>query len=304
MDLLGAMRTFRRVVELDSFSKAAADLGQSTAAVSKQVRQLEERLGALLLLRTTRRMSLSDAGRRYYAECCRLLDELEALERSTAQGAEEVSGSLRINAPLSFSHKVLSPLLARFMARYPRLNIELTLDDRLLDVVAEGFDVSLRIRAELVDSSLVARRLGETAQVLCASPAYLAQQGTPAQLEDLRQHACLAYRLADHPGQWQLLGPQGEVSIQLPARFSADNSLILCDLLLAGTGIGALPSFIAQPLLDSGQLQRVLPDYQFAKRSIYALYSSSRHVPRKVRAFVEFLAEALAACNQGSPGAI
>ncbi|NQD94317.1 LysR family transcriptional regulator, partial [Pseudomonas sp. CrR25] len=147
MDLFSTMRTFRRVVELDSFGKAAEDLGQSTAAVSKQVRQLEARLGTLLLLRTTRRMSLSETGRAYYAECCRLLDELEALERTTVEGSEDVSGNLRINAPLSFSHKVLSPLLAQFMARYPRLSVELTLDDRLLDVVAEGFDVSLRIRA-------------------------------------------------------------------------------------------------------------------------------------------------------------
>ncbi|NQD95323.1 LysR family transcriptional regulator, partial [Pseudomonas sp. CrR25] len=193
---------------------------------------------------------------------------------------------------------VLSPLLAQFMARYPRLSVELTLDDRLLDVVAEGFDVSLRIRAELVDSSLIARRLGETAQILCASPDYLEAQGIPAKLEDLHNHACLAYRLADHPGHWRLEGPQGEVSVQLPARFSADNSLILCDVLLAGTGIGALPSFIAQPLLDNGQLRRVLPDYHFSRRGIYALYSSKRHVPRKVRAFVDFLAEALAQRSQ------
>ncbi|WPC06812.1 LysR family transcriptional regulator [Pseudomonas benzenivorans] len=293
MDLLAAMRSFRRVVERGSFSKAAEDLGQSAAAVSKQVRQLEARLGSLLLLRTTRRMSLSETGRGYFAECCRLLDELDALERSTAQGSEEVSGILRVNAPLSFSHKVLSPLLAQFMARYPRLNVELTLNDRLLDVVAEGFDVSLRIRAELHDSSLIARRLGRTQQILCAAPSYLERHGAPATLDELRDHACLAYRLADHPGQWNLSGPEGMASIQLPPRFSADNSLILCDLLLAGSGIGALPSFIAQPLLDSGQLRRVLPAYHFPQRGIYALYSSSRHMPRKVRVFIDFLAEAL-----------
>lgn len=162
MDVLAAMRTFRRVVERASFSLAANDLGQSTAAVSKQVRQLEEHLGSLLLLRTTRRMSLSDAGQAYFSECCHLLDELAALECATRAGTREPGGRLRVNAPLSFGLKVLSPILADFMRRYPQFRIDLTLDDRLLDVVSEGFDVSLRIRRQLSDSSLIARRLGKS----------------------------------------------------------------------------------------------------------------------------------------------
>lgn len=260
MDLLAAMRTFRRVVERDSFSQAAADLGQSTAAVSKQVRQLEARLGALLIQRTTRRMRLSETGRAYFAECCRLLDELDALERATAAGTDEISGR-RVNAPLSFGLKVLSPLLVTFMARYPQVQVELTLDDRLLDVVSEGFDVSLRIRSALTDSYLIARRLGEVEQTICAAPAYLAARGTPRTVEDLRSHDCLAYQLADYPGSWHLEGPQGTTSIEVPARFSANNSLLLSDMLLAGLGIGALPSFIALPLLARGELVRVLPEH-------------------------------------------
>lgn len=299
MDLLAAMRTFRRVVERDSFSQAAADLGQSTAAVSKQVRQLEARLGALLIQRTTRRMRLSETGRAYFAECCRLLDELDALERATAAGTDEISGRLRVNAPLSFGLKVLSPLLVTFMARYPQVQVELTLDDRLLDVVSEGFDVSLRIRSALTDSSLIARRLGKVEQTICAAPAYLAARGTPRTVEDLRNHDCLAYQLADYPGSWHLEGPQGTTSIEVPARFSANNSLLLSDMLLAGLGIGALPSFIALPLLARGELVRVLPEHALAGRSIYALYASHRHLQRKVGAFVAFLAEAL----QGQPDA-
>lgn len=293
MDLLVAMRTFRRVVELDGFSKAAVDLGQSTAAVSKQVRQLEARLGSLLLLRTTRRMSLTDTGRAYFAECCRLLDELDALENATALGTGEVSGRLRVNAPLSFSLKVLSPLLVEFMALYPQLHVELTLDDHLLDPVSEGFDVSLRIRSSLPDSSLIARRLGEVEQVICAAPGYLAARGTPRQVEDLCGHDCLAYRLADNPGGWRLDGPKGR-GVELRTRLSADNSLMLGEMLVAGLGIGALPSFIANPLLASGQLQRVLPQQQLARRTIYALYASNRHLQQKVRVFVDFLAERLA----------
>ncbi|AOY00905.1 LysR family transcriptional regulator [Jeongeupia sp. USM3] len=293
MDLLAAMRTFRRVVELDGFSKAAVDLGQSAAAVSKQVRQLESRLGTLLILRTTRRMSLSEAGIAYFAECCRLLDEFDALEHATAAGADAVGGRLRVNAPLSFGLKVLSPLLAQFMTRHPQLKIDLTLEDRLLDVIGEGFDVSLRIRSSLADSSLVARRLGEVGQIICAAPAYLAARGTPRSVAELRDHDCLAYRLAEHPGSWRLEGPDGSASMAFPARLAVDNSLMLADMLQAGLGIGALPSFIALPLLASGELQRVLPEHAMARRGIYALYASNRHLQQKIRVFVDFLAAAL-----------
>lgn len=295
MDVLLAMRTFRRVAERSSFSQAATDLGQSTAAVSKQVRQLEERLGSLLILRTTRRMSLSEAGQRYFSECCHLLDELDALERATQAGLHEPGGRLRVNAPLSFGLKVLSPILVTFMQRYPQLQVDLTLNDQVLDVVGEGFDVSLRIRRQLEDSSLIARQLGQVEQIICAAPAYLQAAGTPASIADLHQHRCLAYRLAEHPGRWHLQGPEGQTRLELPVHFSADNSLLLADMLVAGLGIGALPGFVAQPLLDSGQLLRVLPDQHLPGRHIYALYPSQRHLSQKIRVFVDFLVEALQA---------
>ncbi|MEG2963894.1 MAG: LysR family transcriptional regulator [Janthinobacterium sp.] len=293
MDVLALMRVFRAVVERDSFSKAALELNQSAAAVSKQVRQLEERLGTVLLVRTTRRMSLSDGGRAYYLECCRLLDEIAALELATRGCAGKVAGRLRVNVPLSFGLKVLSPLLPAFMARYPEVTLELTLDDRLRDVVGEGYDVSLRIRAALADSSLVARRLGDVEQMICAAPDYLARRGTPLRALDLHDHDCLAYRLADSPGVWQLDGPEGASSIVLPVRFSADSSLLLADMLVAGIGVGALPSFVAAPLLASGALVRVLPSHGMARRGVYALMPDGRHVQEKVRAFCDFLAAAL-----------
>lgn len=294
MDVLLAMRTFRRVIERGSFSKAAVDLNQSTAAVSKQVRQLEARLGSLLILRTTRRMSLSEAGEGYFRECCHLLDELDALEQSTQAHAREPAGCLRVNAPLSFGLKVLSPLLVKFMQRYPLLKVELTLDDHLLDMVSEGFDVSLRIRHQLLDSTLVARRLGAVEQIICAAPAYLHTHGTPSVAEELLHHSCLAYRLSEHPGSWHLEGPDGQTRLTLPVRLAVDNSLLLSDMLVAGLGVGALPSFIALPLLASGQLQRILPQHSMASRSIYALYASNRHLSQKIRLFVDFLLEQLA----------
>ncbi len=293
MDVLAHMRVFRAVVERDSFSKAAQELNQSAAAISKQVRQLEARLGTVLLVRTTRRMSLSDGGRAYYLECCRLLDEIAALEVATRGCAGKVAGRLRVNAPLSFGLTVLSPLLPVFMQRYPDVRLEMTLDDRLRDVVGEGYDVSLRIRATLADSTLVARRLGDVEQMICAAPAYLARRGTPRQVQDLHGHDCLAYRLADSPGVWQLAGPEGASSIVLPVRFSADSSLLLADMLVAGIGVGALPSFVATPLLASGALVRVLPLHGMARRGVYALTPDGRHVQEKVRAFCDFLAVAL-----------
>ena len=293
MDVLAHMRVFRKVVERDSFSKAAQDLNQSAAAISKQVRQLEARLGTVLLVRTTRRMSLSDGGRAYYVECCRLLDEVDALELATRGCTGKVAGRLRVNAPLSFGLKVLSPMLPVFMARHPEVSIEMTLDDRLRDAVGEGYDVSLRIRTALADSTLVARRLGDVEQMICAAPAYLARRGTPRQAQDLHGHDCLAYRLADSPGVWQLAGPEGASSIVLPVRFSADSSLLLADMLVAGIGVGALPSFVAMPLLASGALVRVLPLHGMTRRGVYALTPDGRHVQEKVRAFCDFLAGVL-----------
>lgn len=295
MDLLNAMQSFRRVVERNSFNRAAAELGLSPAGIGKQVRWLEQRLNAVLLSRTTRTMSLTDTGHAYYQECCRLLDELDSLERATAADSVELSGRLRLNAPLSFSVAVLGPLLARFMAAYPQLKVELTLTDRLLDVVSEGFDLSLRVRTALPDSSLVARPLGKVEQLLCAAPAYLAAHGTPAGPAELAGHACLAYRLSEMPGRWTLRGAEGEVQVELPVRFSVDNSLMLAQMLAAGSGIGALPSFVARPLLDAGQLQTVLPGYRLAARTAYAVYPSNRHLPRKVRVLLDFLAEELPA---------
>jgi DNA-binding transcriptional LysR family regulator len=293
MDLLAAMRSFRRVVELGSFSRAAEDLALSPAGLSKQVRQLEEHLGAVLIQRTTRRMSLTEAGSTYFAECCRLLDQLQDLERSVSESASEVTGRLRVNAPLSFGLMVLSPLLASFLERHPRLKVDLSLSDQLVDVVGAGFDVSIRVRHELSESSLVARRLANLEQMLCASPAYLRVHGTPANADELHQHTCLAYTLADQPATWTLNGPDGAISVAVQARVSVNNSLMLRDLLVAGVGIGALPSFVAKPCIESGDLVRLLPDHSFPQRHVFAVYPTTRHLQRKVRAFVDFLANAL-----------
>lgn len=300
MDTFNYMRAFRRIVELGSLAKAAEDLDMSSAGLSKQLRALEAHLGAVLIQRTTRKMSLTDTGAAYYAECCRLLDALDALEKSVRRQSGRVSGRLRVNAPVSFALSVLSPLLARFLRQYPDLRLDLAMEDRLVDAVGQGFDVSIRLRAQLDDSSLIARRLASLTQVLCAAPSYLERRGVPDSVDALRGHDILSYSLADSPGPvpeedaGQPADPLGG-----PALIQVNNSLMLRDLLEAGLGIGALPSFLAGPALAAGRLARVLPELPGSPRQVYAVYPTSRHLQPKVKAFVDFLAEHLPAAMRG-----
>ncbi|MGO2369055.1 MAG: LysR substrate-binding domain-containing protein [Serratia sp. (in: enterobacteria)] len=289
MDVLLAMRAFRRVVERNSFYKAAEDLSVTPAALSKQIKQLETRLGTVLIARTTRTMSLTEAGQLYYQEACRLLAEFDALEQSVADTTQRVAGTLRVNAPLSFGLMVLSPLLPQFIQRYPELQVELTLDDRVLDVVAAGFDISLRIRRHLPDSSLSARALAEVQQRICAAPAYLAQYGTPQSLVQLQQHHCLAYSLAEKPGHWHFTLGEEDMSVVVKPRFTANNSLMLRDMIGAGLGIGSLPSFVADPEIAAGRLVRLFPDSVSHTHQLFAVYPTRRHVQQKVRLFADFI---------------
>ncbi|UJB19161.1 MULTISPECIES: LysR family transcriptional regulator [Lysobacter] len=300
MDSLAPMRSFRRVVELGSFARAADDLALSAAGLSKQVRQLEARLGTVLLQRTTRRMSLTDGGRLYFTECCRLLDEIDALEQRMREGSERVDGLLRVNAPLSFGLCVLSPLLSRFLAEHAHLRLDLVLEDRVVDLVGEGFDVAVRLRAELEDSSLIARRLGRVEQLLCAAPDYLQRRGEPRTPQELCGHALLGYSLSQSPRAWRLQDTDGEREFALPApRAAANNSLLLRDLLLDGHGIGSLPAFVARPQIVAGRLREVLPRHRQAPRQVHTVYATGRHLPAKVRAFLDFLAAHLPAALDG-----
>ncbi len=256
-----------------------------------QIKQLESRLGTLLLVRTTRSMSLTEAGQLYYQEACRLLGEFDALEQTVAASAQQVSGTLRVNAPLSFGLTVLSPLLPPFMQRYPQLQVELTLDDRVLDVVAAGFDISLRIRRRLPDSSLSARALGDVHQRICAAPGYLAQHGVPQTPNELPRHSCLAYSLAEKPGQWQFTAGEESLSVTFTPRLIANNSLMLRDMLVAGLGIGSLPSFVADPEIAAGRLVQLFPEQIADVHQVFAVYPTRRHVQQKVSLFTELVRE-------------
>lgn len=306
MDTFNVMRTFRRIVELGGLAKAAEDLGISAAGLSKQLRALEAHLDTVLIQRTTRSMSLTDTGRSYYADCCRILDELETLERSVKQQSQRVTGTLRVNAPLSFALSVLSPLLTDFLSMYPDLKLELVMEDRLVDAVAHGFDVSVRLRTSLEDSTLIARRLATIEQKLCVAPSYLKQYGEPATLNDLRNHKMISYSLAHTQGivfddDFQNNTQSGASLLFYGEHSQVNNSLMLRDLLIAGLGIGALPSFLADPAIACGQLQRIFPALVNEPRHIYAVYPTNRHLQPKVKAFVDYLAARLpAAMPNGS----
>lgn len=290
MDLLAGMAVFARVVEAGGISAAARDLRLSKSAVSKQLSALEDRLGARLLQRTTRRMSLTEAGAGFLEHCRRVVAEAEAAEAAMGALQVEPRGVLRVNAPMTFGTMHLAAAIPDFLARYPQLNVDLVLNDRMVDLLDEGFDVAVRI-GRLADSSLVARKLAPARRVMVAAPSYLDVRGRPAALAELTQHDTLCYSYLSAAEEWRFDGPDGEDCVRVQGRLRANNGEILLAACLAGSGIAALPTFIAGPSLRAGTLVRVLPQYQNTGIAIHAVWPTTRHLTAKVRAFVGFLAE-------------
>ena len=291
MERLDAMAAFARVVEAESFSAAARALGLSKSAVSKQVSRLEDRLALRLLNRTTRRLSLTEAGATFYQGCQRVVAEAEAAEQAVTHLASAPRGRLRVNAPMSFGVRHVSPALPEFLGRYPELAVDLTLNDRIVDLVEEGFDLGVRI-ARLADSSLVARRLAPSRSVLSAAPAYLEMRGAPRDLDELEHHACLIYSYQTTGEAWRLTGPGGARRLKVSGPLTVNNGDAILAAALAGLGIALLPCFICGDDLRAGRLVRVLPDWGLASDgAVSAVYPAARHLSPKVRVFVDFLAE-------------
>jgi DNA-binding transcriptional LysR family regulator len=293
MDRLGAMQAFVEVVERGSFSAAASRRGLSGAALSKSLAQLEQHLNARLLNRTTRRLSLTDAGRAYLERCRSILRDVEEAELAAAQVAVAPRGHLLVSAPSSFGAMYLAAAFNAFLRRYPEVTLELSLTDRFVDVVQEGFDLSIRI-AELPDSSLVARRLAPCRRVYCASPDYLARYGRPQLPSELAGHRCLLNTNSPRPGVWEFHGEDGVETVAVAGPLSTDSGQILHAAVLDGQGIALLPTFYVGPDLRAGRLEAVLPAYCHPDIGIYALYASRRYLSAKTRALVEFLAERFA----------
>ena len=291
MQSLTDIAIFVKVVELSSFTGAAEALEMSQPVVSKAVTRLEEKLGARLLNRTTRRLSLTEAGSELYRRTVRALGEIENAELEVARFQTEPRGTLRVSAPMSFSILQLGAKLQGFLERYPGVSIELNLDDRRVDLVEEGFDVAIRI-GTLRDSSLVARKIVPCRQVMCASPDYLKKHGTPEQPEDLLEHNCILYSFLTNAREWRLVDEQGETHVvPLKGSLQTNNGLVNRAACLSGAGIVLLPTFYVGEQLRSGELVPVLCKFRPIDLAVYAVYPERRNLTPKVRAFVDFLAE-------------
>ena len=280
---------FARVVKAKSFSGAATRLGISKSRVSKSVARLEAVLGVRLLQRTTRRLSLTEVGEAYFEHCDRILDEMLLADGTVSSLHSEPRGRLRISAPVAFSTLHVASALPEFMAQYPELVVELSISDRLVDLVEEGFDLVLRIAPE-PGQNLVARRLAPIRRKICASPAYLARCGIPASPHDLARHNCLDYTYMKTQGFWHLKGPAGDISIPVSGSLRINDDEALSQAVLGGLGLALLPTFIIGRELQAGRLVEVLPGYVPVERFIYALHLPNRHLPQKVRACIDFLA--------------
>jgi DNA-binding transcriptional LysR family regulator len=287
MDRFGDLDVFAHVVTAKSMSAAGRQLKLSPAVISKRIRRLEERLGVRLLQRTTRQLSLTEAGQGFYERVVSVLASIEDAEAWVASGTGQARGTLRVSAPTSFGRLHIAPHLKPFLDANPMVTVDLILSDSFVDIIAEGFDLAVRI-ADLQDSSLVAKRLAPNHRVLCAAPDYIAARGMPGSIEELSQHTLIAHN-AD---QWRLDGPSGPVSVRVNGPLRTNSSEVVREALLAGVGIALRSTWDVGPELKSGQLMRVLPDYSVGKRvAVYAVYPSRRHMEQKVRVFVDYLAE-------------
>ncbi len=284
------LEVFHAVVRCESYAKAAAELRLSSSAVSKLIQRLEQRLGVGLFERTTRRLSLTKAGAAFHARTAELLHDLTEAETMVRRATRDPSGTLRIGAPVPFGQAYLAPVVGKLMERCPRLSVELILQDDISDVILEGIDIVVRV-GTLRDSRLVARKLCSNRRVLVASPGYLARHGTPQKPEDLSDHVCLPCTYMLRPSEWRLSGPDGIVSARIGGGIAANNIAALVDAAEQGLGISMGPTQSTAAALLRGTLVRVLPQYEFERTGIYALYPSRKQLPSKVRAAIDFLSE-------------
>lgn len=294
MDKFQEMRAFVSVVSEGSFVRAADALNISKTAVSRLVSDLECRLGSRLLQRTTRKLSLTQEGEIFHERCKELLDGLEEAEAELNAHSGEVIGQLRVNVPVTFGLMHLAPLWPRFMDQHPKVTLEVSLADRLVDLVDEGYDLAVRI-ARLPSSSLVSRQIASTRMVLCASPDYLRRHGTPAHPSDIARHSVIAYSLLATGDHWEFEGPDGIVNVKVQPRMRTNSGDTCCAAAVGHHGIVLQPSFLVAAHLASGALVEVLPQYRAIELGIFALYPSRKHLTPKVRALVDFLVQAFRA---------
>lgn len=293
MDGILRLRLFRSIATLGSFAAAARGHSLSPAAVSKAMSELESDLGARLFHRTTRRLSLTEAGTLYLDQIRRVLEDLEEAQQSVGNLSSEPSGLLRVSAPMTSSLVLITSRIPGFLARYPAVSLDLDLDDRRVDLVRDGFDMALRGGRRDEDRELIVRKLGALKHVLCASPAYIARAGMPQEPADLARHECIRFTLSGHADEWTFFRNRKEHRQRVTGRYKVSSSLAVMDALHAGFGLSLIPQAYVAADLAAGTLVRLLPEWDMSEVTINAVYPSRRHVPAKVRAFAGFIAEVL-----------
>lgn len=292
MDKFLEMKTFATVVDGGSFVQAADTLGMSKPAVSRHIAELEQRLGVRLLQRTTRKLSLTEEGRLFYARCKTVLADVEVAEEEITATSVAVKGLIKVNVPVSFGLLELAPLWPDFMTKYPDVELDITLADRMVDLVEEGYDLAVRI-ARLPNSSLVSRKLTSTRMVLCASPGYIRQHGKPKHPSELTEHPVLAYSLLATGDQWNFEGPEGKVSVTVKAVMRTNSGDTCISAARKGKGLILQPCFMVNTDLQSGALVELMPTYRSIEFGIFVVYPTRQYLAPKVRALIDFLSKAL-----------
>jgi len=286
------MNVFVAAVDAGNFSAAARLLGITPSAVSKQISRLETRLGARLLNRSTRRISLTDVGREFYERSRSILSDIDDAQRAVGHASDEPRGRLRVTASISFGQRQIVPLVPEFVDRFSDVRVDVLFSDRVIDMVEEGIDVAVRVSAP-ADSALIACRLVPDRRIVCASPGYVRAHGVPATPDDLAGYNALIYSTV-YSDTWRFEGPSGARAIRVSSNFSANSGEAIRDMAIHGLGIARLATFLVGPDIKSGELIEVLPDWRDPQENIiHAVYPSRRLVPPSTRAFVDFLAEKL-----------
>src|SRR5258707_4090308 len=290
MDRLTSMLVFVKVADLGSFAAAAKEMKLSPTMIGKHIRYLEQRLSSQLINRSTRRQSLTELGRNYLDHCRHLLEEAEAGDTLAEEALLSPRGRLRVAAPLAFGSYSLAPAMVQFMKRYPDVTVELSLSDRIVDLVEEGIDAAIRV-GELNDSTMMSRSLSPYKAVVCAAPAYLSERGTPKHPKDLVHHDCLSFLGWPDGPRWSFLGPEGEVSVDIKSRLLINNAFGIRYAALAGAGIVMQRTDLIAEDIAEGRLKVLLSDYKTQSRPRHLVWLQNRRMTPKLRAFINFMAE-------------
>ncbi|MFG1347885.1 LysR family transcriptional regulator [Xanthobacter autotrophicus DSM 431] len=294
MDNLVAIRLFEKIVETGNFSEAGRMMGLAPSSVSRQIAALEDELSAVLFTRNSRRVVLTDAGRIYHQHTQRILSEIHDARQAVRESIAEPNGLLRVTAPVDFGHRHVAPALADFLARYPRMNVEMILTDQVLDLNEDAADLAIRI-GKLRDSSLIARRIAPNHRVACASPAYLARAGHPSCPQDLATHNCLTYPFSEGPAVWKFRNGEGIIEVPVTGTLTINNGHALRAAAIEGLGIIVQPLWMLAQDLTEGRLLPILPTYQVSSSAmstaVHAVYPNRRYLSVKIRLLIDFLVE-------------